>query len=74
LAFGTWVVFEVKGGSRERRALHLVICEAKRRAHWHLPPSHGVSFNGDRSFQWEDRDHLGFEILELGVFGMFSLK
>src|SRR5947208_8768916 len=56
LPFGSWVIFEVKDRSCERRTLHLVICQAKCRVNWYadILKSHADSMY----HQWDMADLL----------------
>jgi hypothetical protein len=74
VAFGRWIVFEIKDSSCEGGAQHFIICQAKCRIHWHLSLSHRVFFDPDRFFYVENWDNLGFKTFEPGMFCIVSLK
>lgn len=67
LSLDSGVIFKVDDYSPKCRALDLVICQTKGRVNRHLSPSHGVSFDGKRLFQQEDKDGLSIKILEFSV-------
>ena len=65
---------EIKDGARKGGALDFVISQAESRTHGHLFPPDGKLLDRDRSFEGEDRDELGVEIVEFGVLHFLSLK